>query len=415
MSILKSMNIGVSGLRANGRSMSTIGDNIANVNTVGYKRSRTNFNDVLAATTMGVGDGVGVGGQQQHFEQGTLEMTGVSTDMAITGRGFFAVQGTVDGREGEFYTRAGQFMVNKDGLMVTTGGLKLQGYGVDSNGEINQASVGDLQVGGITAPPQATTEMEVGVNLDADEEVLTDPWDPANPSETSNYSTSVTMYDSLGNAIETEVYYRKTGPNSWEYHAMVDGGDVTGGTAGTPTEIGTGTLDFDTDGNLTTAMPVNVSFNPINATQPQDVTIDFTGTTQFAGDSTLRELDQDGFTSGELRDLEIAQDGTITGIFSNGERQTLGQVALVDFQAPEGLNRLGNNLWDESQMSGEPMIGTPGSGGRGGVAAGALEGSNVDLAHEFVKMIASQRGYQANARTVTTGDEMLQEAMNLKR
>jgi flagellar hook protein FlgE len=415
MSIYKTMNTGRSGMNANSRSMSAIGDNIANVNTVGYKRTRANFQDVLGNTTLGVGDGAIVGDMQQQFEQGSLEMTGRSMDMAISGNGFFVMKGNVNGEEGEFYSRAGQFTIDKDGYIGNGGGLRLQGYGVDADGNIDQTSVGDIQVGDLTAPPNATTTVTTGVNLDADEDVPAAAWDPNNPSDGSNYSTSVTIHDEQGREIQADVYYRKTGNNSWEYHVLVDGEDTAGGTAGTPVEITSGTLDYNADGSLNTHTPGAVNFTPAGSTNPQNITFDFEGSTQYADDSTLRSQTQDGYGAGELRDLRVEEDGTVTGLFSNGEEMVVGQVALARFEAPEGLERQGGNVWRATSASGEGLVGEAGSGGRGSIVAGALEGSNVDLAHEFVKMIAAQRGFQANSRTITTGDQMLQEAMNIKR
>lgn len=415
MSIYKTMNTGRSGMNANSRSMSVIGDNIANVNTAGYKRSRANFADVLGNTTLGIGDGSLVADVQQQFEQGSLEITGRSLDMAISGQGFFVLNGTLRGEEGQFYARAGQFGLDKDGFITDNNGLRLQGYNVDANGEIDLTRVGDLAVGDLNAPPQATLSITTGVNLDADAEIPAVPFDPADPSAGSNYSTSVTIYDEQGRAIQADVYYRKTGVNSWEYHVLVDGADTAGGTAGTPVEITTGTLDFNPDGSLATHTPGAVNFTPVNSTTPQNLQFGFEGTTQYADDSTLRALTQDGYGPGELRDIQVEDDGTITGLFSNGEELAIGQVVLAKFKAQEGLERQGYNVWRATTVSGEALVGEAGTGGRGSVVSGAVEGSNVDLAYEFTRMIASQRGFQANSRTITTGDQMLQEVMNLKR
>lgn len=415
MSLMKSINTGLSGLNANTRGLGVVGDNIANANTAGYKSSRANFADMLAGTTLGIGSGVGIGSVQQQFTQGDLEMTGNALDVAISGPGFLMVEGEVGGREGSYYTRAGQFVLDNEGFISTPEGLRLQGYGVDGSGNVDLAQFGDLQVGGQKLPPQATSTIDFKLNLDPAEEVIADPWDPANPGETSNYSSSVTVYDSLGNAIEADVYYRKTGANSWEYKVLVDGEDVSGGAAGTPEEIASGTLDFDTDGELTTHTPAATNFLPVDATQPQDIAINFTGSTQVAGDSSLKSLSQDGYAVGELRDIVIEQDGTITGIFSNGENADIGRVAMADFQAPEGLERLGGRLWQATPQSGEAIVGAPGTGKFGAVISGALESSNVDMSHEFVKMIAYQRGFQASSKAITTGDQLMAELINIKR
>jgi flagellar hook protein FlgE len=415
MSLMKSINTGLSGLNANTRGLGVVGDNIANANTVGFKSSRANFADMLAGTTLGIGSGVGIGSVQQQFSQGDFEMTGNALDVAISGPGFLMVNGEVGGREGSFYTRAGQFVLDNEGYVSTPEGLRLQGYGVDANGEVDLAKFGDLDVGGQKLPPKATSGIDLELNLDAGEEVMADPWDPANPGDTSNYSSTVTVYDSLGNPIEADIYYRKTGANSWEYKVLVDGETVSNGTPGTPSEIASGTLDFDTEGELATHTPAATNFQPVDATQPQDITIDFTGSTQVAGDSSLKSLAQDGHAVGELRDIIIEQDGTITGVFSNGENADIGRVAMADFQAPEGLERLGGRLWRATPQSGEAVVGAPGTGKMGAVISGALESSNVDMSHEFVKMIAYQRGFQASSKAITTGDQLMSELINLKR
>lgn len=414
MSLLKAMNTGLSGLNANGRAMSMIGDNIANVNTTGFKAGRLNFSDIIGNTMLGIGDGVGSGSVQQLFDQGALEATGQVTDMAITGGGFFVVSGEVDGKMANFYSRAGEFAIDESGYVTSPAGLKLQGYQTDANGNIT-SKVGDLKVGDLTAPPKASTGIELELNLDSSTEVLAAAWDPLDPTATSNYSTTTTVYDSLGNPIQVEMYYRKTADNTWEYHALVDGADVQGGAAGVPEEITTGTLDFSTDGELTTHTPGAVNFQPLGATQPQDLLMEFDKTTQYSGANNQRRVSQDGYSAGDIRDLRINTDGEIVGVFSNGQEQTLGQVAIAQFQAPHEMERIGGNLYRQTPSSGDPMLGMAGAGGRGSIVSGALESSNVDLAHEFVKMIAAQRGYQANSKTITTGDAMLQEVMNLKR
>jgi len=414
MSIMKSMNTGLSGLNSNGRAMSMIGDNIANVNTVGFKAGRLNFADVIGNTMLGIGDGVNAGSVQQLFEQGALDMTGQVTDLAIAGGGFFVVRGEVNGESANFYSRAGQFAIDGDGFISSPQGLRLQGYQVDESGRV-LSRLGDMQVGQLSSPPSATSTVNLELNLDASAEVLTDPWDPSNPAATSNYSTSVTLYDSLGNPVQAEAYYRKTADNQWEYRVLVDGAHVQGGTAGTPEEISDGTLEFSTDGELINHTTNAMNFQPVGASQPQDLALVFDKTTQYSGASTQRRASQDGYGAGEIRDLRIETDGSIVGVFSNGQVATLGQVALANFEAPHELERAGGNLFRQTPGSGDALIGQAGSGGRGAIISGALEASNVDLAHEFVKMIAAQRGYQANSRTISTADQMLQEVMNIKR
>ncbi len=413
MSLMKSIRIGMSGLDANSRALGIVGDNIANANTAGFKGSRANFADVLAGTQLG--SGVQLGSTQQDFSQGDMEMTGNALDLAISGPGFLMLEGEVGGQEGTFYTRAGQFMLDADGYVTSPGGLRLQGYAADASGEVNMGQLGDLDLGKIKLPAKASNNIGIDINLSATDEPMTDPFDPANPSETSNHSTSVTLYDSVGRPIDAEIYYTMTAPGEWSYNVLVDGESIDGGTPGTNTEITSGTLSFDTDGNLTTHTPGATTFNPVDATQPQDIIMDFTGSTQVASDSSLRALSQDGYGPGELRDIQIDDKGEIIGIFSNGENQAVGRVALTDFQAPEGLDRLGGNLWSATAQSGEPLVGAPGTGRMGGLVSGAIEGSNVDMSYEFVKMIAFQRGFQASSKSITTGDQLLTEVINLKR
>lgn len=414
MSLMKTMNIGLSGLNAGGAAMSIIGDNIANVNTLGFKASRARFQDLMANTQLGIGDGVKMAGAQQLFGQGSLEMTGNALDLSIAGGGFLMVKGSQNGEDGTFLTRAGGFSLDADGYVSTPDGMRLQGYTADSDGGVSQTLLGDMKVGDVTAPPSATTSATARLNLDAGAEPA-GPFDPANPSDTSNFASSMTVYDALGNPIEADVYYVKTADNSWETHVMVDGENTNGGTPGTPVEIGTGTLTFDESGNLTAGGEIALSFTPAGASNAQSMTLSIAGSTQFAGESAVSFASQDGYASGELRGLDIADDGMIVGVFSNGEQITLGQVAVANVAAPEMLERVGGNVWRTTKQSGQAQAGTPGAGGRGGLISGALEGSNVDLAYEFTKMIAVQRGYQASSRTITTGDQMLNEVISLKR
>ena len=413
MSIMRSIQTGLSGLQAHGRAMGIVGDNIANSNTVGYKHSRAQFADLMAQSTLGLGSGVMSMGAQQLFGQGDLEITGQALDLAVNGPGFFMVRGQSAGREGTFYTRAGQFGFDAEGFVTSSDGMRLQGW-MAQDGQVTQGRVSDMQLGGMRLAPRATEAITLNVNLDARAEV-SPPWDPADPAGTSAYSTSVTVYDAQGRPIQADLFYRKLADNSWEYRVMVDGGELDAGTPGVLTEITAGTLSYDGQGQLVAHAQGAVTFSPRGAAAPQPLTLGFEGSTQYASEDALRVLSQDGFKPGELRDLRVEQDGRVVGVFSNGQEQVLAQVALADFQAPEGLQRIGGNLWQASVQAGEPLIGAPGSGKLGGVIGGAVETSNVDLAHEFVKMIAFQRGFQASSKTVTTGDQMLTEIINLKR
>jgi flagellar hook protein FlgE len=264
------------------------------------------------------------------------------------------------------------------------------------------------------------------LNLDANATVPA-AWDPTNPNSTSNYATSATVYDSLGAAHHVEVFFRSQGAGAWEYHAMVDGGDLAGGgIPGTLTEIAAGTLAFNASGALASQALTASSASFLNAAPAQAIAFSFgddiatggtglAGTTQFAGSSSVNGLDINGRSAGKLTDIVISDDGKIRGQFDNGDKIELAQVALADFANQEGLNRAGDGLLTETATSGKPLIDVPGTGGRGAVSAGALESSNVDLSNELVTLIAYQRAFQANAKTVTTADEMMQDVNNLKR
>jgi flagellar hook protein FlgE len=427
MSIWTSLYTGSSGLSAHGDAISIVGDNIANVSTVGFKSSRASFRDVLGgrgANGHALGAGVRMQGADTQFGQGSFLSTGASLDFAIHGNGFFMVQGQVDGQAGTYYTRDGRFHLDDEGFVVNSDGLRLQGYAIDSAGQV-QPTTGDLELGG-QSPPLATTTVDMAANLDPSSTVLA-PWDPTDPDGTSNYSTSVTVYDSLGAPHRVDVYFRNNGANAWEWHAMVDGGELTGGTPGVPTEIADGTLSFTPNGELDVETINNSSADFVGATPGQTITFDFgdaittdggtglTGTTQFSGPFSINSLHQDGYGAGELVDVMVAEDGTVTGMYSNGQSRPVARLALATFQSEHGLDRAGDQLFSATVESGEALIGAAGTGSRGTVYSGMLEGSNVDLGNELVNLIAFQRAFQSNARTVSTADEMLAEIANLKR
>lgn len=429
MSIMRSMNTGAAGLRAHGEAMGTTSDNIANTNTVGFKRQRAIFQDVLGRSIGGgaqpsAGAGSRVGHIQQMWSQGALLTTDAPTDLALSGEGFFVVDGNTAGADGRFFTRAGQFVINNEGMLANPDGLRLQGYTAGPDGTIG-GELGDLQVSGQTLPANPTTSVETAVQLNSDNPILTAPFDPTDPANTSSHSTSLTVYDSLGNAHEASVYFVKTADQTYDWHAMVDGDEITGAPAG-PFEGANGSITFDTTGALDTETPGASAWNFVGATAGQAVNFDFgesiadggtgrTGSTGYAGEDTTTGLFQDGYGAGNVAGLSISGDGTVEGVFSNGQRRVIAQVAVADFASIDGLERGGNNLWVESRDSGQALIAAAGTGGRGSVVSGALEQSNVDLGQEFVDLIGFQRGFQANSRIITTADEMYGELINLKR
>jgi flagellar hook protein FlgE len=434
MSIVNMMSTGTSGIAAEGQALSVAGDNIANVNTIGFKAQRAIFGDMLGRMG-GVGSAAGAGvralGVQNLFTQGALSSTGVSTDLAIEGDGFFVMKGVAGGVDGQYYSRAGQFRFDKDGYFTNPSGLQVQGYKSLPDGRID-TNLTSLQVAQTTIPPKPTGKVTIVGNLDSN---ATQPaaFDPANAGTTSNFSTTVTVYDSLGKAHALNVYFSKgAAPGQWDYNATVDGGDVSGGTAGTPTLVGSGSLTYNTSGALdtqTVTTPIALNFTgaapnqrvdlnfgaPITPGAGQKAGTGLDGMSSFAVGSSINTQAQDGTSVGELQGVEIDSQGTMRGLYSNGQKLDIGVLALAKFPSNDGLSRLGNGVWSATSRSGEAAIGLPKTGGRGMLNAGSLEQSNVDLAQQFVDLIGHQRAFQANSKTITTADDMLQEIVNLKR
>ncbi len=427
MSILGAMNAGTSGLNAEGEALGVVGDNVANTNTVGFKQSRSTFENVLggAMGSNAAGGGVRMGRVQQIFAQGTMLNTGQPTDIALSGDGFFVVNGTVDGVVGNFYSRAGQMTLRNDGTLVNPQGLALQGYSALPGGGF-ASSLGDVKLPTGELSPRASTKMTVAANIDATSATPLLAWNAQSPSTTSNFSTSMKVYDSLGNAHNVDVYFRKTGANAWEYHALANGSEVNGGIPGQNFEFGSGTLSFTNTGALQaqTNAGGTVSFN--GAAPNQAIAFDFgtsianggtglDGVTQFGSPSNVSAQKQDGYASGALSSVKIDGNGVVQGVYTNGQTLDVSKIAVAKFVSNDGLGKAGHNLWMQTRDSGEPAIGAAGAGGRGAVVSGALEQSNVDISQQFVDMIAHQRSFQANSKTITTADEMLQELVNLKR
>ena len=433
MSITTALYTGISGLQSMGNSLQVTGHNIANVNTVGFKSSRAEFSDLLSQTinvggqTAQLGRGVQLESVARSFAQGSFMNTDSVTDMAINGRGFFILS---DGIQ-SYYTRAGNFHTNSAGNLVNPDGLGLQGFLFDATGAPTGAR-GTINLSNLTTPPKATGDgtvagsgVIVSANLSADAAAMT--FDVADPLNTSDYSTSLTVYDSLGSAHNIIVYFNKTADNAWDWHALVDGGEIVGGTAGTPVECASGSLAFNSSGALQTETTTSSSFSFTGgAAASQVIGFDFGdsiddggiglgATTQFAGNFVTNYLTQDGFSTGNLQAISVDRDGMVTGIFTNGRRQIVAQLALANFQNEGGLFATGSNLFMDTVESGQPTISAPNVGAVGEINGNTLELSNVDLANEFVAMITNQRAFQANSRTITTGNEMLQEVVNLVR
>ena len=428
MSINSALYTGVSGLQAEGSALGVIGDNLANSSTVGFKESRAIFDDVLGSAAGGdqtVGSGVRMASTQQIFAEGSMQSTGVNTDMAISGDGFFVVAGSSAGTTGNFYTRAGESSLDANGNLVNPDGMKFQGYAANGDGTY-ATTVGDIHVSTAALPPKTTTAMTITANLDSTATAQTKPFDAQNPSTTSNFSTSMQVYDSKGTAHSVDVYFAKNSNGTWDYHALASGSETTGGTAGQNVDIASGTLSFTTGGQLqsnTVNAGGTVSFT--GATPNQPLALNFgtsiaaggTGTdgvTDFGGSSTVSAQSQDGYASGSLSGVTVNQDGTVMGNYTNGQAIGVGQLAVAKFTADTGLARDGSNLWSATAASGVAALGTAGTGGRGSLLTGQLESSNVDIATQFVDLIAHQRSFQADSKTITTADQMLQDVIQMK-
>lgn len=435
MSILTSLFSGVSGLNAFGNALSVVSNNIANLNTTGFKDSTVSFADIVGSSLSGggagseIGRGVFVNDISTQFVQGSFETTGDGLDMAIDGEGFFLVQ---EPSGAQFYTRAGIFSVDNAGLVADPSGNFLMGFQADATGALT-GQIGTISLTSAVFPPFFTTSVDLVANLDS-RDTIPAAFTAATAATTSNFSTSISVFDSLGNDHLLSVYFRKSvvaaAGNTWEWFAVVDAADSLSGV----TEIqAQGTLDFTTDGELDTESAITYPLASGGfdfaggATTGQAVTFDFgtsittnsgsglDGVTQFGSISSVINQIQDGYASGSLQSVSINGDGLISGIFTNGRSRNMGQIILARFNNPKGLSKLGGNLYGVTSSSGQPIIGVAGAAGTGSVLSSSLELSNVDLAQQFVKMIEFQRGFQASTRIITTADEMLQELVNLKR
>lgn len=422
MSLYSAFYSGLSGLSTNANALNVIGNNLSNINTVGFKGSAMTFRDIFSSSLGGVstqgngnpiqfGLGVQTNSVSQDFSQSAFQGTGNALDMAIQGNGFFTLQ-TSDGRQ--VFSRAGNFTRNNGGYLVASDGASVMGWNRDASGVVNtSATLAPIRIDtGTTTSAFATQNVRMGVNLNAS----------AAANATSTLTTPIQVYDSQGNTQTLIVTYTKTGTNGWTY-------SVAGPAGSTLTGAPTGSLVFNASGALQTinGAPATLAANPIlniawgNGAAPSTINLNLVNPdasaniTQFSAASSTNSSFQDGYGAGSLRDLTVDQNGVITGTFTNGQVIALAQVALSSFNNMNGLVQTGNNHWGQSLASGSPTVGLANQGGRGGVLGSNLELSNVDVAGEFTKLILSQRGYQANSRIVTTTDELLQETLNLKR
>ena len=461
MSINSALYTGVSGLNAYSNAISLIGNNIANVNTTGFKASRGNFSDILSASsgtggTLQIGRGVLINSVAPVFTQGAFQATSLPGDMAVDGDGFFIVKDPQT--SALLYTRTGNFSLNKDGKLANPQGLILQGFDVDNGGNALPL-VEDVDISGQAFPPKRSDNATVQINLSSSAPVLLDPntgllktFDPNNPNDSTEFSTALTVYDSLGNDRKLDIYFQKTADNAWNWHMASMASQLTGPGGNIRVLVGSGTMSFTNTGALDTVTTTADRNGPLaqplqgasvifdfagGAQQTQNIAFNFgtpqrilsnggfvlnpaaptgfEGTTQFAAQSSTLFQAQDGYGSGVLQNFSVDEQGKVRGIFSNGQALDLKRVALAKFSSITGLKPVGKNLFSETITSGQPIVASPATSGLGSIVAGALEISNVDLSDQFVELIRAQQAFQANARIITTGDQLLTETVNLKR
>ncbi len=426
MGILSSMYTGVTGMQGQGEALSIYGDNIANANTTGFKVSRPEFSDVVAKSLKGLlgGNQIGRGTRLQAvnpiFSQGSIVQTESATDLAISGDGFFVING-VDGRS---FTRNGAFHFDKDGKLINADGYKVQGFQADETGKVT-SKMGDISVDRTVVDAKRTSQVDLFMNLDlrADKAQV---FDPKRPEQTAHFATGATVYDSAGTPHVVTVYFNKTDDGVWTWRAMAKGEEVVGGKKDEMVEQAKGTLTFDTDGRLKEQKTDKSAFNFNKGAIPdQEIKFNFgtdkksggTGVevTQYGTKSEAYKTIQDGSTAGTLAGLTFNDDGMLTAIYTNGENINLAQIALAKFENPEGMFKMGQNRFRESRNSGQATIGAPQAGGRGSVSSKTIESSTTDIANEFINLMTAQRNFQANSKVISVADEMMQDVLNLKR
>lgn len=413
--MLTSFYTALSGIGANSQAINVIGNNLANINTTAYKGSRATFTELLGGISYAsngnpiqIGLGAMSAGVSPLFTQGSIQATGRSTDVAMSGNGFFIVSTG----SGYAYTRAGNFGFNGTGELVNSDGFTVAGY-MASGGIINSnTALSPITIqGSRNLPPKATTELGITANLDSQ------------AAATTQFSTAVQVFDSLGLAHTVTFTFTKTGPTDWTWDASLAARDTGGVATDPPVSIGNGTFTFNSAGVLS-APAANATLAIAGlANGASDMDIEFqiydpAGNPRFSGNSStsaVSSVTQDGYASSTLRDVAIDGNGVIRGIYDNGQVNPLAQLGIANFNNPEGLLKFTGATFVKSASSGEPSVGVARTGGRGTVNGSSLELSNVDIAEQFTSLIIAQRGYQANSRVISTTDELYQEAINLKR
>ncbi|MEN4950723.1 flagellar hook protein FlgE [Stenotrophomonas sp. TWI819] len=404
-------NVSLSGINAANADLNVTANNIANVNTTGFKQSRAEFADLFSATSYGlsknaVGSGVRLTNVAQQFSQGNNEQTGRSLDMAISGEGFFTM--TMNGAR--VYSRAGNFQTDQAGYVINPQGARLQVFAPNADGtNFDAGRLTDLQLLTTDSPPKQTTGVNISFTLPANAKPPTvTTFDPTDSNSYNHSTGGITVYDSLGVSHTQTSYFVKTATtNQWQVYNFVDGQQVG---AATP-------MAFNESGALIN--PANgkiafTAFSPTTGAGDLSLTLDISGSTQYGEKFALRNTQQDGYAAGKLNEITVSEEGVVYARYSNGDDRPLGQVALTTFNNAQGLEAKGNNLWVETFNSGTPRTGAPDSSNLGKVQAGSLEASTVDLTEQLVNMITAQRNFQANSQMVSTQDQITQTIINLR-
>ncbi|AET69679.1 flagellar hook-basal body proteins [Desulfosporosinus orientis DSM 765] len=439
--MMRALYAGVSGLQAHEKKMDVIGNNIANVNTVGYKASRVTFSDLLSQTlskataadsNRGVGGtnakqiglGVGIGSIDMLMTDGGTESTGNTTDLSLEGDGFFIVRNGVTGSY--MFTRSGDFSIDENGDLVTSNGLNVYGwssystnavgdYEFDTDSLVEPINIyGDDYNGNKKIlKAQATENVIFSGNLDSSEEAVEDIDDDTEPQ----YTTSVTVYDSLGNEHDITINYIKSDTNTWDCYVTYDSGETDSDGEPILTRVDLGQLQFDEYGDIVeddSSYPTTqvLTISPDTGAADMEITLDFSDLCTGADDSSVEAEEVDGYSAGTLEDISIDSNGVIMGVYTNGAQQPLGMIGIAQFANSSGLQKTGSGYYIATANSGDFMNGVSANGA---ISSGTLEMSNVDLSYEFSQMITTQRGYQANSTLITTADEMLETLINMKR
>jgi len=447
---------GLSGLNVSSKNLEVIGNNIANSNTYGAKTARAEFADMYAAALNGsgsnnIGIGAMVGAVAQQFTQGNITTTENPMDLAVNGNGFFQVQ---DDRNQTYYTRNGQFKIDRDGYIVNNSGHSLLGFQADSTGTITNTSEMvplKLTTGGIS--PQQSSKVNLEMNLKSTASTLSTAINFSDAS-TYSYTTSQTVYDVKGQPVGLSYYYQKTGDDSWDMYITANGTSIqtdgsgnpmkvatinfpaTGGTAtdltnGSPVEGDPGTITtYDASGTATgttstgsftlpdipsvTVSSTSTSATPATTEIISGITMDFSNSTEYGSNFSVTNMSQDGYAPGDLSSITVDSSGVVLARYSNGQSKPAGQIVMASFRNPQGLQPIGNNEWQATYASNAAVTGTPGTGNLGLLQSGALEESNVDLTGELVNMMVAQRMYQANAQTIKTEDQVMQTLVNIR-